>query len=202
MKYYDILGVDRDASQEEIKRAYREKVKETHPDQSDHPNAGQLFMQVKEAYDVLGDPDRKNRYDKHGISGTSSDGGATQSTTSADADGVGWRAHTRGTDRSESLWEGVQRQSDKPPGVDDIGGSRVTVVAGNVVAAFTGVLLGLEIVIYSVARLQGEQVGLIFSGSIGVLGVVLFALIFFVVIAGIEHLLGTHRTILSSYPNT
>lgn len=64
--YYDVLGVDRDASQDEIEDAYREKVKETHPDVSDAPDASERFREVTRAEEVLGDADERARYDRLG----------------------------------------------------------------------------------------------------------------------------------------
>lgn len=64
--YYDVLGVGRDASQEEIKKAYREKAREYHPDASDHPDAQERFKEVQEAYDVLGDQEKREAYDQLG----------------------------------------------------------------------------------------------------------------------------------------
>lgn len=64
--YYDVLGVDRDASQEEIKKAYREKAREYHPDASDHPDAQERFKRIQEAYDVLGDEEKRSAYDQMG----------------------------------------------------------------------------------------------------------------------------------------
>ena len=65
--YYDILGVTRGASADELKKAYRQKVKELHPDRnSDNPNAEAQFKEVNEAYDVLKDADKKAAYDRYG----------------------------------------------------------------------------------------------------------------------------------------
>ncbi len=65
--FYDVLGVARGASAEEIKKAYRQKAKELHPDRnSDNPNAEAQFKEVNEAYDALKDPDRKAAYDRFG----------------------------------------------------------------------------------------------------------------------------------------
>ncbi|NGQ91237.1 molecular chaperone DnaJ [Rhodobacter sp. HX-7-19] len=65
--YYDVLGVTRGASADELKKAYRQKAKELHPDRnSDNPNAEAQFKEVNEAYDVLKDADRKAAYDRFG----------------------------------------------------------------------------------------------------------------------------------------
>ena len=65
--YYDLLGLKKGASPEEIKKAYRQKAKELHPDRnSDNPNAEEQFKEVNEAYDVLKDVDRKAAYDRFG----------------------------------------------------------------------------------------------------------------------------------------
>lgn len=63
--YYDILGVARDASQEEIKKAFRRLARDTHPDANpDDPTAEAKFREVAEAYEVLSDPQRRARYDR------------------------------------------------------------------------------------------------------------------------------------------
>ncbi|MDD7971175.1 molecular chaperone DnaJ [Roseinatronobacter alkalisoli] len=65
--FYEVLGVNRSASAEEIKKAYRKKAKELHPDRnSDNPNAEAQFKEANEAYDALKDPDRKAAYDRFG----------------------------------------------------------------------------------------------------------------------------------------
>ena len=62
---YATLGVSRDASQEDIKRAYRRLAKEMHPDLNpDKPEVGERFKQVTAAYDILSDPERRGRYDR------------------------------------------------------------------------------------------------------------------------------------------
>ena len=74
--YYDVLGVDSDASQDEIKKAYRKKAMQYHPDRNpDDPEAEQKFKQASEAYDVLSDPETRQRYDRYGEAGLGQDGG-------------------------------------------------------------------------------------------------------------------------------
>ena len=64
--FYDVLGVSRDASEDEITQAYREKVSEYHPDVSDEPDAEQKFKKVQKAKDVLTDEEKRQQYDQLG----------------------------------------------------------------------------------------------------------------------------------------
>lgn len=64
---YDLLGVSSDASQEEIKKAYRRRARELHPDAGGDE---ERFKAVQAAYQVLGDPERRSRYDRFGDDGT------------------------------------------------------------------------------------------------------------------------------------
>ncbi len=65
--YYDVLGISKGASADEIKKAFRTKAKELHPDRnSDNPNAESQFKEANEAYDVLKDPEKKAAYDRYG----------------------------------------------------------------------------------------------------------------------------------------
>ncbi len=65
--FYEVLGVAKGASADEIKKAYRQKVKELHPDRnSDNPNAEAMMKDANEAYDVLKDADKKAAYDRYG----------------------------------------------------------------------------------------------------------------------------------------
>ncbi|MHC1585093.1 MAG: DnaJ domain-containing protein, partial [Candidatus Syntropharchaeia archaeon] len=69
--YYEILGVGRNASLDEIKRAYRRLAKKYHPDVNrDNPKeAEEKFKEISEAYEVLSDPEKRARYDRYGHSG-------------------------------------------------------------------------------------------------------------------------------------
>lgn len=67
--YYDVLGVSKDASADEIKKAYRKKALEFHPDRNpNNKEAEEKFKEAAEAYEILGDSEKKKRYDKFGHS--------------------------------------------------------------------------------------------------------------------------------------
>lgn len=77
MDYYEILGVEKTASAEEIKRAYKKKAIKYHPDRNpDNKEAEEKFKQAAEAYSVLSDPDKRARYDQFGKEGVDGMGGA------------------------------------------------------------------------------------------------------------------------------
>lgn len=74
--YYEVLGVDRGASADEIKKAYRKKAIQYHPDKNPgDKEAEEKFKEAAEAYDVLSDPQKKARYDQYGHAGMEGAGG-------------------------------------------------------------------------------------------------------------------------------
>lgn len=73
--YYEVLGVDKSASDAEIKKAYRKLAKQCHPDVNpDDKVAEAKFKEINEAYQVLSDPQKKARYDQFGHAGTDPNG--------------------------------------------------------------------------------------------------------------------------------
>lgn len=66
---YELLGVPRDASQADIKRAYRALAREFHPDSSGDPATEERFKEVTAAYEILSDPDKRERYDRGPVAG-------------------------------------------------------------------------------------------------------------------------------------
>jgi len=77
--YYEVLGVSRDATPEEIKRAYRTLARRYHPDVNKEPDAEAKFKEINEAYGVLSDEERRELYDRYGHDGLSAGGGPAES---------------------------------------------------------------------------------------------------------------------------
>ena len=73
--YYETLGVSRQDSQEEIRKAFRKKAMEYHPDRNKAPHAEEKFKEINEAYQVLTDPKKRSQYDHLGHAGVSGAGG-------------------------------------------------------------------------------------------------------------------------------
>ncbi len=67
--YYEVLGVERDASKAEIKKAYRRLARKYHPDVNKEPDAEEKFKELSEAYEVLADKDKRANYDRFGHAG-------------------------------------------------------------------------------------------------------------------------------------
>ena len=74
--YYEVLGVDKTASESDIKRAYRKLASQYHPDVNHEPGAEERFKEINEANEVLSDPDKRSRYDQFGFAGVDPNYGA------------------------------------------------------------------------------------------------------------------------------
>ena len=74
--FYEVLGVPKNAGADDIKKAYRKKALEYHPDRNpDDKSAEDKFKEAAEAYDVLSDADKRARYDRYGHAGVENNGG-------------------------------------------------------------------------------------------------------------------------------
>ena len=65
--YYEVLGLKKDATDADIKRAYRKLAAQYHPDVNHDPGAEEKFKEINEANEVLSDPDKRARYDQYGF---------------------------------------------------------------------------------------------------------------------------------------
>ncbi len=72
--YYDVLGINRNASQDDIKSAFRSLAREYHPDVNKSHDAEERFKEINEAYGVLSDPDKRAAYDRFGFQGVNTSG--------------------------------------------------------------------------------------------------------------------------------
>lgn len=127
--YYTTLGVSREATPEEIKKAFRKLARQFHPDTAtDKSAAEEKFKEINEAYEVLGDPEKRKKYDTLGASWQ--DGGNAPPPGWSSAGGMdgdaGSEYHFGGTgfsDFFEQYFSGGSRYG-FPPGYDDGGGGR------------------------------------------------------------------------------
>ncbi len=64
---YKVLNVKRSSTTQDIRKQYKNLAKEWHPDKNDSPDAQEKFVQINAAYEILSDPEKRQRYDDHGI---------------------------------------------------------------------------------------------------------------------------------------
>jgi curved DNA-binding protein CbpA len=126
--YYALLGVQPDATAEQIKKAYRKLAKQYHPDVNHSSDAADRFREITEAYDTLTDPDRRRRYDRlHGTRpGTGTSGGARSGNGSSgngtragngSANSNGSQAASRILKVLEDIWMEIRRRNPEIPAV-------------------------------------------------------------------------------------
>ncbi|MBN8867044.1 MAG: molecular chaperone DnaJ [Solirubrobacterales bacterium] len=115
--YYEVLGVSREADEQEIKKAFRKVARELHPDVNDHdPDAEEKFKEAAEAYEVLSDADRRGTYDQFGHDGLRSGGyqsqaqgfGSIDDLFSAFFGGGGFGGGSRGPQPGADIGVGVE----------------------------------------------------------------------------------------------
>lgn len=110
--YYETLGIGRDASAEDIKKAYRQLAKKYHPDRNaGDDDAAQRFKEVNEAYQTLSDPDKKQRYDTYGSADFGGAGGGFSgySGYGGGFTGTGFEGFTGFSDIFDNLFNGGMR---------------------------------------------------------------------------------------------
>ena len=84
--FYAILGVEKNASEDDIKKAYRKMALRFHPDKNKEPDAEEMFKEIAEAYEVLSDADKRAAYDRYGEEGLRRGGGGSAGPTFAHTD--------------------------------------------------------------------------------------------------------------------
>jgi curved DNA-binding protein len=116
--FYEVLGVARDASAEEIQRSYRKLARTYHPDVNKDPSAEERFKEISEAYDVLSNPDTRRRYDAFGHDFRAvPEGVSPDDFARARAGGAG-----RGADPGPASWEWSVASDDIGIDIEDLFG--------------------------------------------------------------------------------
>jgi curved DNA-binding protein len=104
--YYEVLGVAHDADQDAIRQAYRKLAREYHPDLNSDENAEERFKELGEAYEVLSDPEKRERYDRLGANWRETEREAPNENFEEFFTGHGW-GDGRGVEFGEDLFEAL-----------------------------------------------------------------------------------------------
>jgi DnaJ family protein A protein 2 len=111
-KYYDLLECSPDASENDLKKAYRKAALKYHPDRNSDPTAGERFKEISHAYEVLSDPQKKEIYDRYGEEGLTGDGGGHGGMSAEDLFshlfGGGGRSQQRGPRKGKDMSHGLK----------------------------------------------------------------------------------------------
>src|ERR1700761_1283311 len=116
--YYEVLGVPRDADQDAIRRAYRKLAREYHPDLNPDSDAEERFKELGEAYEVLSDADKRERYDRLGANWREAEREAPEESFEDFFAGQGFGDGTRvqfGDDLFEALFGSRASRAGGPP---------------------------------------------------------------------------------------
>lgn len=101
-KYYELIGVSKTATEQEIKKAYRKKALKEHPDKGGDP---EKFKEITAAYEVISDREKREIYDKHGVEGLKGGGGmgAQDIFSQMFGGGMGGRGGPQGPKKGKSV---------------------------------------------------------------------------------------------------
>lgn len=107
--YYNVLGVEKNASEDEIKKAYKKLALKYHPDRNKEPGAEEKFKQLAEAYEILGDPEKRKQYDRFGTTGENPFSGG----------GGGFQQHHMNSEEAQNIFRMFFSGSRNPFGGND-----------------------------------------------------------------------------------